>query len=424
MPKNGASLLDLIVRHGIPERGARVYLAACRGGPQTASELARVAGVDRVEGYRYIRQLQTEGLLGPAGRHPMRWTALPLSELLDRWISRANDHLDHLRSQREKFLADLEESLAAPDEGDLRKFGVLEGRTRVQKFLRRRIGQSKREILVSVSGFALASAIDGGIDRALKEARGRGVRVRLVTEVTPANLVEAKHFASFTDLRHARGPVTNRAVLIDREGALVFVSGEEGLGATGEDQVGLWSTAPSFLGLARDYHTRLWSHALRFEDRVVALESPAQAVLSVGRGREEEPFQRLREIAQLGMRTTGVDVLRFDVTEMIEVVGRQIGRQMSEQVKGETAEVLGRSLSDYYAKHALGQLHVVKQRPLTLQVTDCYACTPQSPEVGRVLCPVMLRTVFESRLGGRWDVSQPDPTKHARKGCTFTATPT
>jgi len=34
-----------------------------------------------------------------------------------------------------------------------------------------------------------------------------------------------------------------------------------------------------------------------------------------------------------------------------------------------------------------------------------------------------MRTVLEARLGQRWEVSKPDPTKHASRGCVFTATP-
>jgi len=30
--------------------------------------------------------------------------------------------------------------------------------------------------------------------------------------------------------------------------------------------------------------------------------------------------------------------------------------------------------------------------------------------------------VLETRLGQRWEVSKPDPKKHASRGCLFTAT--
>jgi predicted hydrocarbon binding protein len=212
-------------------------------------------------------------------------------------------------------------------------------------------------------------------------------------------------------------------VVIDRVGALVFVSGEDGLGPTGNEQVALWSTAPQFVGLARDYHLRLWRHAEPAGTRFVNLESPPTAVLPVVRGREGEPFQRLREITTLGMQVTGIEELRLDLPEIIETVARQLGRQIAETLDASTPIEVARELSQYYAKNALGQLQMVKERPLVLKVTECFACTKQSPEIGRVMCSGMLRTVLERRLGGTWTVSEPDPRRHATRGCIFSAAP-
>ena len=422
MTRAPSTLLELLVSQGIPERAGRLYIGACRGGPQTVSELARLAGVGRVEAYRLIQQLQRDGLLLEGGHRPKRFAPLPPAELVDRWIRRTSRHLDHLKEHRERVLADLDDILATPDESDPRKFTVLEGRSKVRQFLKRKLDAAQKEVLVSTGGFGLANAIEGGVDRSFRKARRRGVRLRIVTEVNAGNLVEAKHFAGFGELRHARGPVQNRAVVIDRSGALVFLSGEEGLGASGEDQVALWSTAASFIGLAREYHHRLWRRGEAIDARVVELEAPSTAVLPVVKGGADEPFQRLRDVAEIGMRATGVGAIRFDLPDLIETVARQLGRQMAEQVHGSTPDGVARSLADYYARHALGQLHVVRQKPLTLKVTECFACTSSSPEVGRVMCPAMLRTVLESRLGSQWDVSQPDPRRHAVRGCLFTVT--
>jgi hypothetical protein len=367
--------------------------------------------------------LQNAGLLRSTGHRPMRFAPLPPEALLESWIQGASDQLTHLQHNRERLLSDLKEGRASPSDPDPRKFAVFEGRRSIQRFLVKHVGTAEKEVLISTGGFALGAAIDGGVDRSLKEARARGVKVRVVTDVTALNLAEAKHFAAFSHLRHAQSPVTNRAVLIDRAGALVYVSGEEGLGATGDDQVALWSTAPSFLTLAREYHQRLWAHASTIEDRIVQLESPPTAVLPLVAGREEEPFQRLKEIAQLGMKATGVTQLDLDLPELIDAIARQIGRRMADSVKGSTPEEVSRSLADYYASHALGQLHLIRDKPLVLKVTDCFACTAQSPEIGRVLCPSVLRTVLQAKLGSRWAVSQPDPRRHATRGCVFTASP-
>jgi sugar-specific transcriptional regulator TrmB len=418
-----SGLLELLSQHGVPEKGARVYLAACRAGAMTASELARVSAVNRVEAYRFIKQLTAEGLLRATGSRPRRFEALPPDDLVDRWIHRASERLHQLEKDRDRVLAEWEEGRDEFDERDPRKFAVLEGKEAIRRFLLKRIGTADHQILVSASGRALSRFIDLGLDRAFREASSRGVKVRVVTEVHPQNLVEAKHFAGFSELRHSSSPVANRAVVFDRLGSLVYVSSEDGLGRSGEEQVALWSSAPMFIRLACDYHRRLWTPATRAEARFVELENPPEAVLPVIAGKEALPFQRLKEVAKLGMRASGVREFHLHLPDLIETIARQLGREIAQQIDGRTPEEVARALSLYYETHTMGHLATVRERPLTLRVTGCFACTSDSPEIGRVMCPQLLRAVLETRLGQRWEVSKPDPTKHASRGCVFTATP-
>jgi sugar-specific transcriptional regulator TrmB len=417
------NLLELLSQHGVPEKGARVYLAACRGGAMTASELARVSAVNRVEAYRFIKQLSGEGLLRPTGSRPQRFEALTPDDLLDRWIQRASDRLRQLEQGRDRILAEWEEGRTEIEQHDPRKFAVLEGTEAIRRFLLKRIGAAEREILVSAGERTLARFVDLGLDRAFRDANARGVKVRVVTEVHPQNLVEAKHFAGFSELRHSSNQVANRAVVVDRLGSLVYVSSEDGLGRSGEEQVALWSSAPMFLRLAREYHRRLWTPATRAEARFVELENPPEAMLPVVAGKEAIPFQRLKEVAKLGMRASGVREFHLHLPELIETIARQLGREIAEQIEGHSPAEVARALGLYYETHTMGHLTTVKDRPLTLCVTGCFACTGDSPEIGRVMCPQLFRTVLETRLGQRWEVSKPDPTKHATRGCVFTISP-
>jgi sugar-specific transcriptional regulator TrmB len=415
-------LHELLVEHGVPERGARLYLTLSREGPQTAAELARLSAMNRVEAYRFIRQLEALGLLTSYGRRPTRFAAVPPEAVVDRWIRRASDRLRRLEGDRERVLAEWREGLSASGDAESPRFKVLEGPETIHRFLIKQIGAAREEVRVAVGGFSLARAIDGGVDRALREASERGVRVRVVTEMTVANLAEAKIFGAFGELRHSSGPVSNRAVVLDRAGALIYVSGPEGLGASDAHQVALWSTSASFLRLARDYHQRLWAKATKAERRIVELETPVTATLPVVQGRESESLDRLREVTALGMRVAGIGEVTFGLQELIGTIGRQIGQEVGRNLDGDTPADVGRSLEGYYSSHAMGQLTMVKERPLVLRINGCFACVSQSPEVGRVLCSELLKSALETRLGVPYDVTRPDPRRHAQRGCVFTAT--
>lgn len=422
MARSKAALLELLIARGVPEPAGRIYLVATRGTPLTAAELARSTAVHRVHAYRFIRELTEAGLLKPVGTRPLRFAALPVPELLDRWISQHTEEVARLQRDREQLVA---ESLDATGFGggeDGRRFAIVEGQSAIHAFLRKRIGSARKEVLITVAGFALSRAVDGAIDRAVREAKERGVRVRLVTEVGPSNLAEVKLFLPGAEVRHTSRPVTNRAVLFDRSQAALFVSGEDGFGAGGDAQVMLVTSDPHFLTLTREYHQRLWTHSVPFAERSVQLENPPRAVLAVGRGQMGETFQRLREITELGMSATGMQEVSIDLPELIQAVAGQLGRQIGEGLEGRAPAEVARSLAEYYARHATGKLHIVKDAPLTLRVTNCFACRT-SPEIGRVLCPGMIRAAMETRLGESWDVSKPDPTHHAARGCLFTITP-
>ena len=424
MSRPGSGLRELLVAHGVPEKAARLYLSACRAGPLTASELARLTAVHRVEAYRLIRGLVADGLLRPSGTRPKRFEPLAPDRLLDRWITGTAERLRSLEHDRGRILADWEAGRTDLGDEDPRKFAVLEGRETIRRFLRTRIDAAQKEVLVSATGSWLSLMIDAGLDRAFREVKGRGARVQLVTRVFPSNLTEAKLFSGVTTLRHATVPVGTRAVVVDSAGALVFVSGEVGLGRAPEEQVALWSADPGFVRMTRDFHRRLWGTAERAEERFVELEEPSSAFLPVVAGKESAPFQRLREITKLGMRASGVKELRLDLNELIGTVARQLGREIAAEIEGATPAEVVRNLARYYGTHTMGSLTVLKDKPLTMRVNGCFACTPDSPEIGRVLCPQLLRSVLETRLGPSWSVSKPDPTQHARRGCLFTASAT
>ncbi len=420
MPTAGGRLYELLLHHGVPERGARLYLAACREGPQTASELARMTGMHRVEAYRFIRQLEVSGLLRTEGRGPMRFAALPPEALLDRWIRAATERLRRLEADRTGALADLDSGLLDLNAEGSRKFAVIEGQEEIYRFVNRRIGTAKSEIRASVPGLALGLAINGGVDRAMRKAHERGVKIQILTDIHHATRSEAKHFGSFADVRHSVHPLTARSMVIDRAGALAYVSGPEGIGGTSTSQVAVWSGSPSFRSITDDYLRGLWRHAVPADRRFVEIESPRSAVLPMHTAGDRETFLRLQEIAALGMKTTGIDTLRFDLPELIGAIGRQIGHQVSENLSGETPEEVARSLADYYTQNALGHLEVARARPLTLKVTNCFACVRHSTEIGRRLCPMIFKSALEDQLGGEYDVSAPDPTRHAQRGCLFT----
>ncbi len=421
MPRPGAGLVRLLADRGVPERAARIYIAACREGPQTASELARVSGNPRVETYRYIQQLHEAGLLRSVGGRPMRFAALPPEELIDRWIRTTSEDLRRLESGRSKILREFDQELASPEAEDGRKYTVLDQFGTIRSFLRRRIGLAKREILLSLGPFDLPRFTDAGLDRELRSAHQHKVRVRVLTEIHRGNLMDAKHFSEFSELKHSRTGFRHRGALFDRLGALVYVTSDQAAGNGDGHVVALWTTEPDLLRLTREQYRQMWAHAAAAAERIVELEEPPSAALPIRLGREVESFNRLRDITQLGMQIGGLTELPIDLPDFIDTLARQVGREVSRNLEGALPLEVARSLREYYRSRGVG-FEILQPDPLLIRTDGCIACDGTSPEVGRLLCPALLRAIFETRTGGRWEVERPEAMKLPERGHVFAIT--
>ena len=95
-------------------------MAAARAGPQSASELASVASIPRVEAYRCIRQLIDRGFMRQIKGRPAQFKALPIGALLDRYERTATERFSALRANLREVRSEIR------DHG----FQVLRGRDR------------------------------------------------------------------------------------------------------------------------------------------------------------------------------------------------------------------------------------------------------------------------------------------------------
>ncbi|HZY70809.1 MAG TPA: helix-turn-helix domain-containing protein [Thermoplasmata archaeon] len=424
MGRNGGGLHGLLLDEGVPDRGARLYLAACREGPQTASELARRCQLNRVDAYRFIRDLIDRGLLRSTGGRPMRFAALSPEQLLDRLHHQASERARSLESERDKILHGWREALGTSDENDGRRFTVLEGTDSVYRFLRRKLGAAEKEVWGCFTPAALARVLDQGLDRTLREARDRGVRVRVLTPVDPETLALARTLEGAAEIRHSPMNFGVASLVFDRSGMFVNISDHYANGAS-LPLVGLWSASPELNHSGREYFRHVWGRSTPFTQRLVELDGPSPATISLAGGvGDEDALLRLREVAELGMRVTGVGEVKLDLAGLIGAIGRQLGHEISGRLTGESPPDVVRALAAYYAEHALGEVRIVRDRPFTLRVDGCFSRTVPSNEVARLLCPAILGAALEGRLGSRWSVAASDSARSRNRACVFTIVPT
>ncbi|MHA2313535.1 MAG: TrmB family transcriptional regulator [Candidatus Thorarchaeota archaeon] len=110
----------MLSEFGLTPYEAKVYLAAARLGPTSASKISKVAKIRREEVYRTLPKLEKAGLIDRILGRPVKIRAMPIEDALSLLINRrkeqAKQEISNLYSMRESILDSLE---AKPEETDL-----------------------------------------------------------------------------------------------------------------------------------------------------------------------------------------------------------------------------------------------------------------------------------------------------------------
>lgn len=112
----------------------------------------------------------------------------------------------------------------------------------------------------SIPAFSMSDAIKRGYEA----AKGRGVRIRYVTEITPANLAHCKELMQFVELRH----------LDNVRGSFAVSEGEFVAGIAGKAHLEklVYSDVPEVVAHQQDVFETLWASAVPAQERIKQLK--------------------------------------------------------------------------------------------------------------------------------------------------------
>ncbi|MFX1261433.1 MAG: MEDS domain-containing protein [Promethearchaeota archaeon] len=243
---------------GLTPYEAKVYLAAVKLGPTSASKVSKIAKIRREEVYRTLPKLEKVGLIDRILGRPVKIRAMPIEEALSFLISRkeeqAKQELSNLYSMRENILDSLE---AEPEEMDLDEemhhFTLISEKDAVSARTSALISNARTSIDIVDSGADIVRFILNYAD-ALENTNKRVVKVRILTvcpdkeETIPEALQKHVPNNSF-DLRYVE-TLPSRYVMVDRKQVLITTTPD----GTLSDLKCLWTDDPSLVGLIeRDF---------------------------------------------------------------------------------------------------------------------------------------------------------------------------
>jgi sugar-specific transcriptional regulator TrmB len=196
------------------EYEARVYAALVKSGSKTAGELSFISGVPRTKLYGSVRALEQKGLVRTVRRKPETFTATSPNESLyprvEKLVKEAEDSLKQIQSLALAY----ESARVLRSRHPLKtELAVLEGRRTINENIKRLLSNSTKSVDMTISpnGMVRLYRLHS---KCIEDAVGRGVEVRLISEVTAHNTSVAKELSNNLKLRRS-SRICVHVVLVD-----------------------------------------------------------------------------------------------------------------------------------------------------------------------------------------------------------------
>lgn len=255
-------------RAGLSRYEALVFLNLARLGAATAREVARASGVNRVQTYRALDGLEGRGLVEVTLDRPRRYAAREIEEVFDMITEERRAEIESLEGLRDALVRAWPRTAGTKDRPGVR-LQVIKGRAQVYRAIRRLVGAAKSEVLAFTTTKGLQRSYREGINELLLTATRRGVKARLLADVTEANAALIARVAVHVPLRHMdrqRG----RFILVDRESILAFLVQDEGT-IRGDAETALWTNSSDFVEVYRSLFETAWQSAMPADRRLAAV---------------------------------------------------------------------------------------------------------------------------------------------------------
>ncbi len=252
---------------GVPSSAAQLYLLVRHEGPLTARELARRAGIHRVEAYRELKALAERKLVTARGR-PLRFETTPLPGVLRGWMGEL-EHRARGLVEEERRWGGHRARPQAPVPSRVLGEQWIKGRGEIRRFFSQRVDEARASLQVGFPPLsALVPEFRGERARLLRAvARGVSIRV-LVSEAEGASRL-ARGLAGTPGVALRQVPprwVTHPFVLVDQTGLLAAVLTNPWI-SRGAQQASLWTLSRPVVRSYQSRFDRLFTRGTRLPPR-------------------------------------------------------------------------------------------------------------------------------------------------------------
>jgi sugar-specific transcriptional regulator TrmB len=251
-------LVSVMMRLGLTNTEAQLFLAATNLGGGTAKEISIAAGKERANAYHTLIRLQQMGIIETSLGSPTRFRPVETKEAIDHLYSLQATRLRELDEFRKRVTLSLTASGFREEAQAAETYSIIKGRISTYLRMVESIKQSKREVslLLSAQGLTRLRRFRSFIDTVKARSEG-GVRIRVISEITETNVQDAIAFSKICELRNKKNQQTNASIYDKRIGSVALTI-SEGLEEDVQEHVALWTNGPSFVKTLDSFFDSVW----------------------------------------------------------------------------------------------------------------------------------------------------------------------
>jgi len=306
-------IAKILQNYGMDEEESRVYVYLLVQGPSGAGALARRLEINRVKAYRILKRLEGKGMVEAILGRPVRYSAMPLEEMVDRFIDEEKERVRLMEVEKKRLLEAYEKIVEKRPRIVEPKFRILHGRKSVFNFLSGMFERAGEEIALMTTVNDLYRFTYVGLDEVLRRKAQSGVKVRILTETNEKTIGVIENYLGFAEVFHRSLPGAIRFITVDQKEAFTSVLMDDSISLTTEKDAGLWTDSANYVEAMKRFFEDFWSRGADAAIRIKEL----RALIKIQRGLiglSEELSRKgwVLEMPGKNKRNSGI-MHRFDV---------------------------------------------------------------------------------------------------------------
>jgi len=239
----------------------KLWAALLSRGVSTAGELSDIADVPRSRTYDVLESLERKGFIIVKPEKPIKYMAIPPSEVLDRVRKRLTENTE----DRLKRLGDLKESDVLKELGQLYKQGIeplqptdfsgaLKGRHNLYDHLALLIKEAQNQVCIMTTEEGIIRKVRA-LKPLLEKAKGKGVKIKVAAPITDKTKEAVDKLDGIAEVKSIKD-MDARFAIIDGKHVLFMLLDDKDVHPTYD--LGMWVHSPFYATAMQEMFDTAW----------------------------------------------------------------------------------------------------------------------------------------------------------------------